>query len=132
MKNKEKRMKEFGEFLAKLRKAKNVSVRDVAKEIQLSDPYLYQVESGKKALTDPESFNKLAKYFEIDVKELLEKAGYIIGEEDEEQKVDKVLQHIKTDPEFKYGTRLSGKLDLNTKKFIIEMYEKATGKKLLE
>jgi len=113
----------FGEYLQKLRKHKNVSVKEMARGTGISDPFLYQVESGKKSLTSPEYFNRLARYFQIDVSELLKKAGYI-QEDDEETKINKAFDSILKDPQFKFGSRMRGKYDLEAKKFIVEMYEK--------
>lgn len=76
---KTKRMLEFGKYIADLRskKGKGISVRDVAKATGISNPYLYQIENGTKALTDPDMFLALALYFNVPVQELLTRAGYI-------------------------------------------------------
>ncbi len=132
-KDKLKRMKEFGEFLRSLRMEKNnVSVRMVAKAIDVSDPYLYQVENGKKALTDPEFFNRIADYFNIHVEELLKKAGYLRERDNEKEKIEKAFTHVINDPKFQFGSRMRGKYDLDAKRFIIEVYEKMTKRKVLD
>lgn len=79
MKTKPERLIEFGNFLKTLRKQKNLSGRDIAKAIGISDPFYYQIETGQKTLVNPETYNKLAELFCIDVKELLIRAGYIEG-----------------------------------------------------
>jgi len=38
---------------------------------------------------------------------------------------------VMNDPRYKSGTRIKGGLNTEVKRFIVEMYEKATGKKLL-
>ena len=74
--NKFKRLESFGKYLLKLRKKQNVSVKIAAKKIGISNTYLYQVESGKKALCDPLTFRKIAKVYEASIFDILEKAGY--------------------------------------------------------
>lgn len=72
---------QFGKYLSFLRYEKHFSVMDVAKGTGMSDPYLYQVENGVKALTDPINFRKLADFFKIPVEDLLKKAGYLPDED---------------------------------------------------
>jgi len=127
---KQKKMKALGEYIASLRKEKGLSVRQLAEKIRVSDPYLYQVESGKKALTDPVYFNRLAEFFEINVAELLQRAGYLPAT-DEEKRIEDAIKKIVTDKSLEFGTRLSGKLETKEKKAIIQLYERAKGKKLL-
>ena len=81
-----------------------------------------------------DNLQALAEYFGVTLKELLEKAGYVEPsptEETEVQRVEKAFPHVLNDPDFKYGTRIKGNCDIDTKRFIIEMYEKTTGRKLL-
>jgi len=76
----------------------------------------------------------LADYFNVTIKELLEKAGYVESGPIEvtlEEKIEKAFAHVISDPDFKFGTRVKGEYDLDAKRFIIEMYEKATKRKLL-
>ncbi len=127
---KTERMKLLGEYLSELRTKKGVSVRDVAKAVKLSDPYLYQVESGKKSLTDPEKFRRLAEYYEVPVTDLLKKGGYIPIPE-EEKKVDDAIRKIGADPSFQWGARFSGQMSWEEKKSLIELYEQITKKKIL-
>ena len=49
----------------------------------------------------------------------------------EDEEVDMAFRFVMDDPRYKSGTRLQGELSLEVKRFIVEMYEKATGKKLL-
>ncbi len=131
---KEKRMKKFGEYLASLRKHKgeNISVRDVSRATAISDPYLYQIEKGQKALTDPEYFNRIADYYDEPVEELLKKAGYI-PETEEKRKIDKTFDHLISRPELELGTQLKNKkIDTDTKKAFIEVYQTASGDIILD
>ena len=120
--------KEFGAFLAELRELRNCSVHDVARATKISNPYLYQVESGKKALTNPEYFQLLANFFEVSVLDLLKKAGYIVEVENHTQRmVDFIIKDKAYDLKF----LASSKITPEEKRSVIKLYEKARGKKLL-
>ena len=51
---------------------------------------------------------------------------------DEALEVERAYQYVLSDPAFRVGTRPDGPLSLNAKRFIVEMYERFTNKKLLE
>ena len=128
----------LGKFLTELRERKGASLKDVENDTGIPNAYLSQLETGeRRKLPDPDRLSKLADYYNVTVQQLLEKAGYLQSssssiEETMEQKIEKAFLHAVNDPVFKHGTRLKGKYDLDTKRFVIEMYEKSTGKKLLE
>ena len=46
--------------------------------------------------------------------------------------VERAFQFVLADPDFRVGTRPDGPLSINSKRFIVEMYERFTGKRLLE
>lgn len=133
-----KKMKEpyiFGTYLRKLRGRKGVTLKEVEKATGLSNPYISQLETGvRRRLPTPDRLKILADYFNVTISELLEKAGYVDLREIREtfeQKIERAFLHVINDPKFKYGTRVKKEYDLDVKRFIIEMYEKVTGKKLL-
>lgn len=126
----------FGDFLKELRERKGVSLKKVEEETNVSNSYLSQLETGeRRRLPPPDKLKTLANFYNVSIKQLLEKAGYY-GENDieetKEQKIEKAFLHVISDPAFKYGTRLKGKYDLDGKRFIVEMYEKLTNKKILD
>ena len=81
---------------------------------------------------------RLASLYGVDVQDLLKRAGYLDDPEDvtprddEPQEVERAYQYLLADPKFRVGTRPSGPLSLEAKRFIVEMYERFTGKRLLE
>lgn len=125
----------FGRFLRELRDKKGVTLKQVEEGTGLSNAYISQLETGaRRRLPAPDKLKALADYFNVGVKELLEKAGYVdAGEIHEtfEQRIEKAFDHVISDPQFKFGTRAKGKYDLGAKRFIVEMYEKVTGRTLL-
>jgi HTH-type transcriptional regulator, competence development regulator len=126
-----------GDFLKQLREKKGVSLREVERDTGISNVYLSQLETGdRQKLPSPERLKKIASYYNVTINELLQKAGYYGNddniEETYEQKIDSLFLHVTSDPLFDFGTRLKGKYDLDAKRFIIELYDKATGKGLLK
>jgi len=126
----------FGEFLKELREKKGVTLKQVEEGTGMSNAYISQLETGtRRRLPAPDKLKALADYFNVTIKELLEKAGYVESgpiAETLKEKIEKAFAHVISDPACQYGTRLKGKYDLDAKRFIIEMYEKLTKKKLLE
>jgi len=126
----------FGDFLKKLRARKGVSLKKVEEATGISNAYLSQLETGKRRrLPTPDRLIAIADYYNASIKELLEKAGYYEEgdiQETKEQKIEKAFLHVLSDPAFKYGTQLKDKYDLDVKRFIVEMYEKLTKKKLVD
>ncbi|OQA47091.1 MAG: anaerobic benzoate catabolism transcriptional regulator [Firmicutes bacterium ADurb.Bin300] len=136
MKKKTKQTFPLGDFLKELRERKGVSLKKVEDETGISNAYLSQLETGvRQRLPNPDRLKALADYYNVSLQQLLEKAGYFGEgdiEETQEQKIEKAFLHVISDPAFKYGTRLKGKYDLDGKRFIVEMYETLTKKKILD
>jgi len=125
----------FGKYLKELREKKHVTLKQVEEVTGLSNAYISQLETGtRRRLASADKLKALANYFNVAIKELLEKAGYVDSgeiEETFEQKIEKAFEHAISDPQFKFGTRVKGEYDLDAKHFIVEMYEKVTGRKIL-
>jgi transcriptional regulator with XRE-family HTH domain len=99
----------------------------------VSNAYLSQVELSKRPAPRPDTLKKLAAFYRVPVEELLAQAGYldppIIMTERE---IDRAFQFVIEDPKYKFGFKLrSQELTTGVKRFVVEMYETATGKKLL-
>lgn len=128
-------MDNFGSYLRSLRKSKRLTLKQVEKAARVSNAYLSQIERSLRKPPHPDILKRLARVYEVTHRELLIAAGYLEGESEQikRQQVENAFQHVTTDPEFRHGTRLKGgRLSLDTKRFIVEMYEKLTGRKLLE
>lgn len=101
----------------------------------VSSSYLAQIEVGKKRTPGAEILNKLAPVYNVPVRDLLKAAGYLQETApeslSEDEEVEMAFRYVMSDPRYKSGTRLKGELTTEVKRFIVEMYEKATGKKLL-
>lgn len=127
-------MENFGEYLKGLRTEQKLSLRDVAAKTGVSISYLVQIEHGRKKGPSPEILKRLAPIYNVPVRDLLKAAGYLEEVQPvltDEEEIDMAFHYVMNDPRYKSGTRIRGELTAEVKRFIVEMYEKATGKKLL-
>jgi transcriptional regulator with XRE-family HTH domain len=130
-------MADFGQYLKNLRLQQRLSLRDVAARTGMSYSYLTQIEHGRRKAPGPELLKRLAPVYGVPVRDLLKAAGYLDDVEParpaltDEEEVEMAFRYVMSDPRYKSGTRITGELTADVKRFIVEMYEKATGKKLL-
>jgi len=126
---------QLGNYLRELRNRKRLTLREVEEQSGASGSYLSQVEQGKRH-PSAELLRKIAPTYGASVKELLSMAGYLDEPEvkmSDQERIEWAFNCVISDPDYKFGTslRTSGELSLEAKRFIVEVYEKATGKKLL-
>ncbi len=127
-------MDDFGKYVKSLRQEHKLSLRDVEAKAGVSSSYLAQIEHGRRRPPGPDILKRLAPVYDVPVRDLLKAAGYLeeagasLSEEDE---VELAFRYVMSDPRYKSGARVKGELTTDVKRFIVEMYEKATGKKLL-
>lgn len=124
----------LGSLLRELRGA--MSLREVRRLTSISDPYLSQIEKGHRR-PGPRVLKRLAALYAVDVHDLLKRAGHLDyeGEKpdvDQNLEIERAYQYVLSDPRFRMGTRPSGPLSEEAKRFIVEMYERFTGKRLLD
>ncbi len=123
----------IGQMLKRLRG--DTSLRGVQRLSGISNAYLSQIEKGERH-PGPKLLKRLAALYGVGVQELLRKAGYLEreGEEpevDETAEVERAYQYVLADPVFRVGTRPRGPLSIDSKRFIVELYERFSGKRLL-
>jgi HTH-type transcriptional regulator, competence development regulator len=124
----------FGEYLRNLRVEKRLSLREVEQQSGVSNSYLGLIERGQRPIPGADILKKLAPVFDVPVRDLLKAAGYLKDEGislSDDDEVEMAFNYVMNDPRYKSGTRLKGGLTTEVKRFIVEMYEKATGKTLL-
>ncbi len=111
-----------------------LSLREVTARVGASSSYLSQIERGARR-PGANLLRKLAAAYKVDPEELLRQAGRL-GQPDpaseEALNVERAFQYVIADPAFRVGTRPDGPLTVNAKRFIVEMYERFTGRRLLE
>ena len=123
---------DFGSLLRRLRG--RVSLREVTRRTGVSSSYLSQIERGEKR-PGANLLRKLADLYRVDPDDLIRRAGHGSQPDpfsDEAHDVERAYRFVLDDPAFRVGTRPDGPLTVNAKRFIVEMYEKFTGKRLLE
>ncbi|MFC2047963.1 helix-turn-helix domain-containing protein [Chloroflexota bacterium] len=124
----------FGEYLRTLRLEQKLSLREAEKLSGVSNSYLGLIERGQRPIPGADILKKLAPVYDVPARDLMRSAGYLKDEDvslSEEDEVDMAFKFVMNDPRYKSGTRIKGGLNVEVKRFIVEMYEKATGKKLL-
>jgi transcriptional regulator with XRE-family HTH domain len=124
-------MKELAGYLAMLRKKRGLTLRDVEQHTGISNAYLSLLETGrKKYLPAPRILANLADCYGTTKEEMLAKAGYLNRPsviESLEKRIDKAFRFACSDPRFIYGQRVRKRYDLDIKRFVVELYQKATG-----
>ena len=113
------------------------SLREVTRHAGVSSSYLSQIERGTRT-PSPRLLTRLAGLYGVPVHPLLARAGYLGPDEaaadpalGDPRDVERAYQFVLADPKFRVGTRPTGPLTLGAKRFIVEMYERLTGKVLL-
>ena len=117
----------FGEFLKWAREQKGVSLKETEKATGIPNAYLSQLETGaRKKLPPPDRMRIIAHYYNVNMEQLLEKAGYYNKDEVPEtydQKIEKLFLYVINDPKFNTGSRINPKeLSIEAKRFIIELH----------
>ena len=124
----------FGQYMSGLRKEQKLSLRAVSSKANVSITYICQIEKGERK-PSAEILKKLAPVYGVTIQDLLKAAGYF--EEPDENKIsseriEAAFKLVETDKDYKFGTYMQGKeLSLEAKKYIVEVYQKTTERKLL-
>ncbi|MBN2238813.1 MAG: helix-turn-helix domain-containing protein [Dehalococcoidales bacterium] len=130
-------MSDLGDYLRSLREHQKLSLREAAARTGVSVSYITQIENHKRKTPSPDVLKRLAPAYDVPVRDILKAAGYMDDiaplnpSVTEEAEIDRAYRFAQSDPQFKFGTRITGPVTTDVKRFIVEMYEKATGKKLL-
>jgi len=125
----------FAAHLRELRKQRGLTLKQVEKAAQVSNAYISQLERGLRNPPHPDILNRLAKVYEVPARDLMVSAGYLADNADLEnrQRIERAYSHVISDPNYSHGTRLKGAhVSFDVKRFVVEMYEQMTGRKLLE
>lgn len=129
-------MENFGTYMRRLRKTRQLTLKQVESQARVSNAYISQIERGLRNPPHPDILKRLAKTYDVPLRDLLVAAGYL--EDDsagavERRNLEKAFDYVQSDPTFKHGTRLKGtRVSLEAKRFIVEMYEKLTNRSLLK
>ena len=121
----------FGSFLRALREKAGLTLRQVELETSgaVSNAYLSQIEVGKRPPPKPAVLVALARVYGCSPEILFQHAGF--SPSPPPSAVEIAYEQVLADRSFQFGTRFPGELNDDAKRIIIELYERATGKKLL-
>lgn len=125
----------FGTYMRTLRKHRGLTLKQVERDAKVSNAYISQIERGLRNPPHPDILNRLARTYSVPLHALMVEAGYLPDNKELEtkRKLELAYQHVINDPTYSHGNRLKGShVSLEVKRFIVEMYEKTTGRKLLE
>lgn len=127
----------LGDFLRRLRESRNLSLRQAAREADISSAYLSQVESEKRGKRKkdyfgphPQILKKLAEVYHVTSYELMRRAGYLDDGRvyegfSEDHEMERVFDFVIHDP------LLKNVFTLLDKRAIVNRYESITGKRLI-
>ncbi len=115
----------LGEYLKQARIKLGFSLREAEEKSGVSNAYISLIESGKRTDPHPNILKSLARAYGLDIKEVMDRAGYLdleISENNEQNLIEQDYQKAISDPEFHFGRRSATKVDFETKKLIAKMY----------
>jgi len=124
----------FGEYLKRLRIENRLSLRQVEKEVSISNSYLYQIERGEKNPPKVEILKKLATLYKINLSSLMQDARMEEPTDTElyYDQLENAIEFVRKDNRFAFGNQMtSASLSPEAKRFVVEAYQKATGTDLL-
>jgi transcriptional regulator with XRE-family HTH domain len=126
-------MSDIGAYLKTLRKQKRLTLREAAAKAEMSNAYLSQIESGQRGVPNASMLRRLAMVYDVPVREAFEVAGLLEAAEaeTEEVQIDRAFEFVMADTRFQAGTRVKEGLTTEAKKYIVEVYERVTGARLL-
>ena len=125
---------EFGKYLRGLRDGKRLSLREVQREAGISPGYLSLVEAGERNPPAAEFLRKLARLYDASPAEMLRRAGREDENTERDLEMDELrraYEYVIRDPRFPSGHSISSEPTPDIMRFMIEMYEKGTGLRLL-
>lgn len=119
-------------LLRDLRARAGLTLREVSARTggAVSNAYLSQMEQGHRPSPNPRVLTELAKVYGLGVERLFEAAGYVDAPEPTE--IDRAYAQVLADSKFGFGTRSPGDLSQDAKRMFVELYQQATGKRLLD
>jgi transcriptional regulator with XRE-family HTH domain len=85
----------LGVFIRKWRKIRGLTLKELGKKVDLSHPYLSQIETSNRDAPSPEILEKIAKALNIDYGDLMLLAGYW-DENDylEPKTIDEIMKEV--------------------------------------
>ncbi|HLK61574.1 MAG TPA: helix-turn-helix transcriptional regulator [Chthonomonadaceae bacterium] len=125
---------ELGQYLLSLRKDRGLSLEAAGKRAGISGTYIYKIEKGLRGQPSQKVLISLAEVYGIDPQKLLRQAGYVSAHiaPIPPERIEWAFEAVRRDPAYNDGIRLkAADLPIDAKAFIVELYQKASGRTLL-
>lgn len=111
------------------------TLRQVEAETGISNAYLCNLEGGLKK-PGVKTLSKLARYYDFPLQDLLQAAGFLHGDplpssQDSTQDVQRSYDFVMADPDFSRLRKPAEAPPIDFQRFLVEMYQHYTGKRLL-
>ena len=132
----EEERRQFGAYLQRIRKEADLSLREAEKQIGLSYSYLFQIEKGVRGAPKQDVLRNMAVAYNVPYEAILAAAHLDDPKKDgdfyDTNELDRAFEWVRKDPRYKFGTHMNGnELTPEAKRYIVEIYQSVTGKKLL-
>ena len=127
----------LGENITRLRRMHGWSQVDLSQKSGVTQATLSRIEHGKVRQPKLEQLQRLAEVLGTTIDHIIEGEPQPVSEADtamtDQDRLEWAFQCMISDPEYRSGTslRTGSELTLDAKRFMVEIYEKATGRKLL-
>ena len=115
------------------RRRKEWSERVLARESGVPYTTIWRLENGRTAEPTVGVLHKLADALGTSIDYLVGSAQSMEADSNllEVDEIERAYEFARSDPGFQFGTRVRGELSIEATRFIVELYQKAAGKKLL-
>ncbi|MEK5477556.1 helix-turn-helix transcriptional regulator [Paenibacillus sp. FSL R5-0407] len=121
----------FGEYLRELRELKDLSLNQLAEKSGVSNAQISRIENGLRELPRPETIKKLAQGLNVPATELMEKAGYFDGLNEEKKAGVKNYFQIQENLDDKLRDLVTAAFDSGKKTKVFETIDKHFGEDLI-
>lgn len=129
-----------GELLRSARQKSGWSQGELAKQSGISQSTIWRIENGLIAEPKIGIMLKLAEALMLDIHQLISQRSLAssvelgqveVSTENEEHRINLAYELCRTDPQFALGLRVTGEPSIEFKRWIIQLYEAATKRRLL-
>lgn len=125
----------FADYIVALRAKTGMTQREVAHLSGVSHSYIALMESGRRNSPSYRFLEQLASIYQVGVEEVAQQAGYKAWQQSAtipRERIEWAFDCACKDPDFTHGMHVIPELEtLSVKAFVVELYERTTGRNLL-
>ncbi|MFX3616269.1 MAG: helix-turn-helix domain-containing protein [Sporolactobacillus sp.] len=90
----------FGEYLRHIRESKGLTLNQTAMYSGISAAQLSRIENGKRGVPKPPTIKALSEALKVKYEDLMQAAGYIDEEINNDDSIDEEIRNLMDDPDF--------------------------------